>query len=215
MKIAVIACEVMGEEIKYTLKKAQLECDLYTLKSSLHIYPEELNKALQHQIDEITDADIIYLAYGKCGGGAIGLHSKVCPIVMPRTSDCIDTLLHSNPDLPLRRADSFFISKGWQNFITEQENLHYAKYTQKRASELKKLIYKNYTYIAYMQDANINDEHSFTWAKEYADSCGLELKTIDTNTELLDDMLKGIYDSRHIMVQKNEFITENMFKDSL
>ena len=57
--------------------------------------PDRLRDVVQAEIDraESEGADLIMLAYGLCGNGALGWHTEKATLVMPRFDDCVNMML--------------------------------------------------------------------------------------------------------------------------
>lgn len=115
----IIACEVFKEEILRGLKIPSENCIF--LPQELHRTPELLKNELQKQIDLLDqqgDLDCIYLGYGLCGNGVVGVKSSRSEIVIPNSMDCISILMgiQYSSNCKVDRTTSYFFSSGWIAF---------------------------------------------------------------------------------------------------
>jgi N-methylhydantoinase A/oxoprolinase/acetone carboxylase beta subunit len=117
--VAVIACAVLGGELKFTTRRLGLDVDFNFLEAGLHERPDELHQKLQAAIDKVSAtgrASRIIIGYGICGRGTIGIRSRDISLVMPRVHDCIAMLLGGNA--AYRREfkkfpGTYYVSAGW------------------------------------------------------------------------------------------------------
>lgn len=118
-KEKIIACEVFKEEFLKGLKMPSENCIF--LPQELHRTPELLKNELQKQIDLLDqqgDLDCIYLGYGLCGNGVVGVKSIRSKIIIPNSMDCISVLMgfQCSTNCKVVRTTSYFFSSGWIAF---------------------------------------------------------------------------------------------------
>lgn len=97
-RLALLACDVFEKEIAHHSTSEANIVETRYFEMGLHDRPDILRSTLQGEIDQLdsrTDIDAIVLAYGLCGCGTAGLHSKNHRIVIPRGHDCITVFLGS------------------------------------------------------------------------------------------------------------------------
>ena len=117
--IAVIACAVLGSELKSAARRLDLDVDFNLLEAGLHERPAVLHQKLQAAIDQVSAAgraSRIIIGYGLCGRGTIGTRSRDIPLVMPRVHDCIAMLLGGNAAYQRefkKFPGTYYISTGW------------------------------------------------------------------------------------------------------
>ena len=92
LKIKVIACKTVGEEIQKILSK---NMDYVGMDFGLHDYPERLNNVLKEEIEKSQEYDVILFGYGLCSMGTVGLSSSTSKLVIPKMHDCIGIFLGS------------------------------------------------------------------------------------------------------------------------
>ena len=213
-KRVIICCEVLQHELKAALKASGTKAEIVILRGKLHDQPGLLRDEVQKEIDKHQDAAVIFLSYGRCGNGLIGITASHCTIAAPRTEDCIHALLYNNPELEKMRSSSYFSSKGWK---TQQEDSELTrmikKYGESRARRMYKTMYKNYTNLVYMHsETGEGDEDAYIEeSKQFADYLELNFLHTDADFEIFTEMLNENYDARHIVKQKGEVITAEDF----
>ncbi len=86
VRVKIIACQTVGEEIGRLLETAefdgslplpsgQVEPSVQELPFGLHNIPTDLFSRVQEEVDASQDADVIVLGYGLCGLGLNGVKS--------------------------------------------------------------------------------------------------------------------------------------------
>lgn len=118
-KVTVIACGVLAADLKHLVPTLGREINLHFLPGGLHSTPERLRIELQKAIDEISGREAparIVIGYGVCGRGAVGLHARTVPLVIPRVHDCIALFLGSDAEYRRQFAahpGTYYLSAGW------------------------------------------------------------------------------------------------------
>lgn len=113
----IIACEVFKEELLRGLKVPQENCVF--LPQGLHRTPDLLNKELQMQIDLLDEegkTEHIYIGYGSCGNGVVGVRFRRSRLVIPNSEDCIPILRglnYAGNGRKINRTTSYYLSPGW------------------------------------------------------------------------------------------------------
>ena len=79
--------------------------DITWLPQGLHETPDQLRTTLQTMLSRLEEEwntgwpkhrpDAVALGYGLCSNGVVGLTAGSCPLVIPRTDDCIALFLGS------------------------------------------------------------------------------------------------------------------------
>lgn len=117
-RFKVIACEVAFRELCFCASQSSAVVDFSFMPRRLHVVgSKEMRETLQSEIDSV-DVDkyqAILLAYGRCGNGVVGLHSKL-PMVIPKAQDCISLFLgckHRYADFQKEHPKAFYLTPGW------------------------------------------------------------------------------------------------------
>ena len=117
-KIILIACSMIEDEINAVFDR--FECGNIEIKwqeRGHHNDPEKLNCVIQDAISAAEDegAEVIMLAYGLCGNGAVGWHTDRAVLAMPRFDDCCNIMLctEKRTRRNLLEAGNMYLTKGW------------------------------------------------------------------------------------------------------
>jgi hypothetical protein len=137
--------------------------DVIYLDYGLHVAPQEMTKEIQQEIDRLKTPSLIFLGYGLCGNGLVGLQSNIHTLVIPRTDDCIALLLgsyHHYREEFSKEPGTYYLTKGWLEAGSNplQEYLGYVeKYGVEKADLIMELQYKNYTRLMFVihQEADL------------------------------------------------------------
>jgi hypothetical protein len=116
VRIAVIACDMIKNEIAALIENDPDITEVIYLEAALHITPERMRDALVEQINELEgEVDAVFLGYGKCQS-LEGIEQLVSvPTVLPPYDDCIVFMLTQER----YRAEiehevgTWFMSPGW------------------------------------------------------------------------------------------------------
>ena len=119
MRIALIACRVLEDEIATHAGAAEIANGRCYHELGLHDRSDELRTQLQRDINALDardDIDAIVLVYGLCGLGTAGLRAGRHPLVIPRAHDCITLFMGSKEAYTAHQAacpQCYYFSPGW------------------------------------------------------------------------------------------------------
>lgn len=127
-RLKVIACEVAFRELCFCAGQSSSIVDFTFMPRKLHIVGAEKRQvALQSEIDQVDEHkyDAILLAYGLCGGGVVGLKSKL-PLVIPKARDCLSIFVGSKEryaGIKEEHPKAFYLTSGWleREIVPESE----------------------------------------------------------------------------------------------
>jgi hypothetical protein len=221
LRVKIIACETVGEELRSLLPDGMPCCVSYkALEFGLHCTPEKLQAVLQREIDETEeDVDTILLGYGMCGKGTIGLQARRFRLVIPRADDCITLFLGSRAEYArqCRQAPgTFYLTKGWiecgDDPYTEYLKLC-EKYGQEKAYHIEQMYIENYTRLALIDTGNYNLEKYRAYARKVADFFGLTFEEIPGSNVLVRKLVAGDWDEDFVIVEPGGEVRYEMFLD--
>jgi hypothetical protein len=213
MKVKVIACKTVGEEIERLLP---IYFDYQALEFGLHEQPKKLNEALQYQISLVKDADVILLGYGLCCKGTIGLSSHT-KLVIPRTHDCIGIFMGSQRRYKgefYREPGTYYLTKGWIEHGGDpyKEYLKLTElYDDKNAFWLAKKMIENYSRLVFINTGDYQLDRYRAYARMVAEKFSLRFEEIKGSDDLIKKMLSGIWDDEFIVLNPGEKIEYRMF----
>ena len=118
-RIAVLACDVMQEEIALQTAGASHIVEMRYFEIFLHDRPDQLREILQQNLDAVdarSDIDAVVLVYGLCGRGTVGLRPQRHKLVIPRAHDCITLFMGSKAayaDHQRHCPTCYYYTPGW------------------------------------------------------------------------------------------------------
>jgi hypothetical protein len=153
----VIACATIIEEMLPLLPE---DVTYEVLDFGLHLTPEKLRNQLQATINAAgSKVDAIILGYGLCSMAVVGLKATGCTLVVPRVDDCIAIFLGSRAAYQKQfgqEPGTYYLTKGWIEVsdtpFAEYERL-VEKYGLEQAERMIKLMLKNYTRLAFIEES--------------------------------------------------------------
>lgn len=207
----IIVCDVIKEEIQSLLPP---EITIEVFDSDLHLVPKKLNIALQEAIDTVNEGiKIIVLGYGLCSLSIVGLKANGCTLVIPRVHDCIALFLGSADSYKQQTSKepgTFYLTKGWiEAGITPFEDYEQlvSKYGQERADYLMKLMFKDYTRLAFIEGEESDTNNYCDFTRRTAKKFSLRYENISGSNRLFKKMLFGPWDDDFVVVQPGQTVT--------
>lgn len=91
-RVLIIACEVVFRELSALAARSPKIVDFVFLPKGLHdLETGKMRERIQAEIDKADPEkyETIFLAYGLCNNGTLGLAARQIPLVIPRAHDCI------------------------------------------------------------------------------------------------------------------------------
>jgi len=213
MKIKVIACKTVGEEIERILPP-DFSCQ--QLDFSFHDRPEQLREMLQKNISESGDAEVILLGYGLCCKGTIGLSSP-SRLVIPRVHDCIGIFIGSHRRYKrefYREPGTYYLTKGWIEHGGDpyKEYLKLKEmYDDEKAYWLARKMIEHYSRLVFINTGDYQVDYYRDYARMVADKFSLKYEEIKGSDSLIKKMLTGDWDEEFIVVEPGEKIEYRMF----
>jgi N-methylhydantoinase A/oxoprolinase/acetone carboxylase beta subunit len=223
--IAVIACAVLGVDLKHAAKQLGLKVDFTFLEAGLHERPDRLQRKLQAAIDRVSAdgrAGRIVIGYGICGRGTIGIQSRQIPLVLPKVHDCIAMFLGGAAAYRKEfnaYPGTYYISAGWheekavpvsqrgQQAWYGDRRLHRAdiadQYGDQAADRTMAFLnswQKNYQRAAYIDTGTRAGSASEAHAREMAAAYGWRYEKIRGSLELIEKMLSTTATTEEILV---------------
>lgn len=214
MTYAVIACRMLQDELSLAMRRAGCRYPVTWLDSELHLDPGLLRAELQKNIDSLSGADNILLAYGCCGNGLVGLRASTANLVIPRTDDCISMVLSRPGEKFERRKYTYFLTRGWmegsKSIINEYRHA-ISRYGEKRAKRLFEIMFKHYRHLMLIDTGAYNLEDCLAQAEELAQKTDLELVVAEGGLWLLEKLLTGPYDENFCVIPRGGTVSTGHF----
>jgi hypothetical protein len=215
---AIIACDVFQDEILKLLRDISVEdVPLVWLEMGLHDSPDLLRRTIRERIDAVeADPDIgtIILAYGLCGNGLAHLKAGRCPLVIPRSHDCISVLLggpEAHAAVLKENPATYFYSPGWirgRRVPGPDREAHLRTMYGERYPDDEEMIadlieadtetFAHHNCAAYVDLTN--DPHAEDYCRGCARHLGWSFRKLEGEPTLLRDLLSGPWDPERFLI---------------
>jgi len=205
MHAHLIACEVFKDEFEAV---SPPDLSRTYLAQGLHRTPGKMPAAIQEVLDEVPlGVDTIFLGYGLCSNGVVGVKSRTASLVMPKAHDCIALLLGSRERYEAEVAacpGTYYITTGWARYgttsLTAYKTEYLPKYGEEDARYIAQELLKNYTRVALIDhgagDLDVGRAH----AKEFAEVFRLSYAEIPGSLDYIRRLVHGPWDADDFVV---------------
>lgn len=212
----VVACATVIEEMLPLLPEGMT---YEILDFGLHLTPEKLRNTLQETIDAASfEADTIILGYGLCSMAVVGLKATKCTLVVPRVDDCIAIFLGSHTAYKQQASQepgTYYLTKGWIE-VNDTPFAEYKRLTERygleRADRIMKLMFKNYTRLAFIDTGHYEQERYREYARSMAKQFELRYEELIGSKALIKKMIYGPWDADFVIAHPGETIRYVDFK---
>ena len=216
-RIAVLACDVLQDEIALHAADATHIVETRYFEICLHDRPDQLRAILAENLaamDARSDIDAVVLVYGLCGRGTIGLRPLHHRMVSPRAHECITLFMGSKEaysDHQHRCPTCYYYTPGWnrarrvpgpemfetlrQDFATrfDEEDVEFLLESQHE----QLAMHDTATYID-LGTNTANDEA--VYASKCATFMGWKFERQQGDPTLLKDLLWGNWDPDRFLI---------------
>ncbi|MBE6041236.1 MAG: DUF1638 domain-containing protein [Clostridiales bacterium] len=219
-KKILIACSMIEDEINAVFSHFDVsDTEIWWEERGHHNDPDKLREVIQTEIDraEAGGADVIMLAYGLCGKGAVGWHTEHATLAMPRFDDCCNIMLCTGKreKRNLLEAGNMYLTKGWSKddgaLLSMLERAQ-ERYGERRGLKVMKLMFDSYTKVTVIDTGC----YELGPVKEYAEKCAdlLELNdcVVPGTNHILEKLLTGNWDEDILIKRPGEAVTEEDFE---
>lgn len=216
-RTVIIACSTIRPELETAMEQCGCEYPVIWMDAKLHDRPDKLNKAVQAELDALTDIDHVILPFGYCGGTTAGLKAGSFELILPKVDDCITMFLGSRD---VRRSipdeeRTFFLTQGWltseRSILCEYARLS-KKYGQDSADMVMDAMYQHYSHLALIDTGLFPTQPQLELLAETAALLKLERRVFSGTPELLNRLLRGDWDDEAILrIAPHETVTKEHF----
>jgi hypothetical protein len=202
MRVKIIACEVMKEELLSVKPSHQVEYHFVSM--GLHLHPKKLHSELQNILDCSQGFAKIILGFGLCGGAAKDLTAPDAQLIMPKVHDCIPVLLGSRAEYEeyQKERGTFYLSSGWmiseKDILSEHQRIC-DKYGEKKAFRVLESMYDSYKKVLFIHTGCKNETVSFEESREIAKLLKLSHHTVHGKHTYLQQMVNGPWDEENFI----------------
>lgn len=197
MRRAVIACEMLKDELTKAMKLAGSDLPIVWMDTKYHNNPSLLHEKLQEKIDGLEGYEEILLTYGACGNAVINLKATTARLVIPKTEDCISMILSRPGKTFIRLKNTYFLTRAW---IDSDANLlkdfkrTVEKYGRKRAERLFKKMLHSYDKLMLIDTGAYNVGEYVAKAEEIAKLADMSLFVEKGSIWMLEKLISGPYE---------------------
>lgn len=220
-KIVLIACSMIEDEINAVFNCFDVpEIEIRWQERGHHNDPEKLREVVQAEIDMAEDegADLIMLAYGLCGNGAVGWHTRRADLVMPRFDDCVNMMLCTGKRDRRNYLDAgnMYLTGGWsrdEGALLDMFESYLSKYGRRKADKLMKLMLDSYTSVTVIDTGCFRMGPVLEYANTCAERFGLEPHIVPGGNEPLRKLITGCWDKDILICPPGKPVDEEAFDD--
>lgn len=239
--IAIIACAVLGVDLKHVCRQLGLPVEFNFLEAGLHERPGELKEKLQAAIDAVSADDRvqrIVIGYGVCGRGTVGIRARGIPLVIARVHDCIAMFL-GGPESYRREFAKFpgtyYITAGWfekkavpisqrgqqawfgdRRVVRADVAERYGEHAADRTMDFLNSWQKTYQRAAFIDTGARRETRSERYAREMAAAYGWTYEKIVGSPTLFEKLLTATKTTDEILsVQPHHIITFDAVRETL
>lgn len=208
---AVIACDVLEDEVRRLLREARPEPLLRLNPMGMHDHPDSLRKKLQADITELESAGCqrLIFVYGLCSNSILGLRARSAEMIFPRAHDCITLFLGSKERYAaVHHAEpgTYWFTPGWCRGGRTPSPGHFtrlaAEYRERfdeddaeYLMEMEREKYAAYTRAAYTDLGDGPTANAEQETRSSARELGLRFEHIPGDDRLLARLLLGPWDA--------------------
>lgn len=217
MKLAIVACSVLEDEIAALVEPGGPVFEFVRLPQGLHNDPPDLRRQLQAMVDDVearSAPDAIVLGYGLCSRGVEGVTTRHARLVVPRAHDCITLLLGCRKRYQAEvdaHPGTYWYSPGWNRHHLPPGPERWVKLRKDYAEqfgddnadylmEAEQHWFRTYRRAAYVHLGAGPVEPEAEKTRACADWLGWKFDRIDGDPSLLRDLVNGRWDDDRFLV---------------
>lgn len=216
--IAIIACDVLRDEVVALVKGTSRVATTLFLRQGLHNDPPLLRTELQQAVNQIEEqypqVQQVALVYGLCSRGIEGVSTARCSLIIPRAHDCITLLLGDRKayDEQIRtHPGTYWYSPGWNrchippgperyNHAAEEYRKRFSEDDVQYLLETEQAWMQQYTRAAYVELPVAPSEDEAKKTRDCADWLKWEYTRFSGDVSLLRDLITGHWDDERYLV---------------
>jgi hypothetical protein len=219
-KKILIACSMIEDEINAVFDRFGIsDIEIWWQERGHHNDPDKLREVVQAEIDraEKEGADLIMLAYGLCGNGAVGWHTDKAKLVMPRFDDCVNMMLCTGcrDRRNYLKAGHMYLTGGWSRddgALLTMLDSYLEKYGERKGKKLMKLMLASYTGVTVIDTGCFEMKPVIEYADECAEGFGLKRYIVPGDNKPMEKLITGEWDDDIIIAEPGQIIKEEDFE---
>ena len=214
MRTKLLCCRTLEPEVRLAMERCGCTPELKVLQENNHDVPHKLRRNIQEELDAMTDADRVLMAFATCGGSMVGLRTGDFELVIPRLDDCLSLLMGSMEQRKavLEGGFGMFVTESWidhdKNIAFEIERIQ-KRYPPERAEKVIQIMYGNFDSLNVI-DTGAYDVHKILpRTQKLAQQLNLKHRIVQGTTAYLEELLCGPYDpERFILIPPRSVVTD-------
>lgn len=218
-KIILIACSMIEDEINSVFDHFDVgDIEIRWMERGHHNYPDKLRAVIQSEIDkaEADGADLILLAYGLCGQGAMGWHAENATLVIPKFDDCVNMMLcvGKRDRRNLLDAGCMYLTKGWskdEGALLSMRDRAIARHGVRKGEKAVRLMFASYTKVSVIDTGCYEVAPVIDYAKRSAEFLGLKSEVCEGSNKVMVKLIIGDWDEDIIVKKPSEIVGEKDF----
>ncbi|MDR0887722.1 MAG: DUF1638 domain-containing protein [Candidatus Methanoplasma sp.] len=181
MKVAIVACDVLKNEIEFLTKDDPDFTYREYLEFALHENPENMRKVIIEKVNSLVGTvDSVFLGYATCQS-LVGITDVLeIPTATLQGADCIDVLLGTEEYEAEKKkcSGTWFSSPGWaeQGINGLIKELHLDSVEGYDPSFFLDILFGSYQRCLFVDPGVGNEDHFLEKSEEFADSLKLKLE---------------------------------------
>ena len=221
--LAVIACNVLEDEVRHLAADLPHIRELVFMPQGLHNEPARLQRELQAAVER-AEADpavnAIALVYGLCSRGDENLRHPRCPIVIARAHDCVTLFLGDKDRYAAylrEHPGTYWYSPGWIKSHAPPGPDHEARLRREYAEkfdpdevdylmEMEQHWIANYNRAAYVGLGIGETQQDLDYTQRCAACLGWNYDHVKGDPSLLRALLAKEWDERRFLVVPPRFV---------
>lgn len=212
MRTLIVACRTIEDELELARREVGCDLPIRWIESGLHNWPNRLRDRLQQELDAITDADRVLLAFGYCGNSVVGLTTGDFELIVPKADDCITLMLGScarREEVSAEKA-TYFLTPG---YLDHEANLwsEYGALVAKRGKEKADWVYtamlQHYRRLGVIETGSFELQPFFERTRPIAETFKLDHEVIPGTTSYLCRLLTGPWDEAFLTIGPHDTLS--------
>jgi hypothetical protein len=197
MKIGIIACEILKDEIEYITKDDEDFVYREYLEFALHEDAQYMKRLLIEKVNEMEGkVDAVLLGYAICQSLENVTKEMNVPTIMLKGADCIDALLgreEYNKEKKICTA-TWFMSPGWTRLGVQGlvKQFHLDCLEEYPPSFFLNMLFESYKRCVFIDSGVVDAEEYKILAKEFADELKLKLDCTKCGIGTIENAVKEV-----------------------
>lgn len=212
--VSVLACEMMGHEVRAAMAEAGLDCPVQWVEREMHNYPARLREELQTRLDAM-ESDTVLLAFAQCGNAVAGLEARRSTLVLPRFADCVHLLRSASPGDPGQvEMDTLYTFPGFLELrggLFKEFDRCRQRYGPEKAQWICRMMVRHYRAVSLMDTGAVDPTPFAPAAEDLAQLLGLTCESCSGSYRVLTKLFAGQWDDEFIVVPRGGHLDEDVF----